>query len=356
MFMKKLIPALFISLISTGAFAQSFPPLNGRPVVDAANVIAPADEARLNETLLEYERTTGHQLVVATIPSLEGYDIETYANGYFRHLRLGDRDADDGVLLLHSPSDRELRIEVGYGLEPVLTDADASTIIQNTIIPLFRQDRFAEGLTAGAQQIIAETQMDNAAIADFRQRQEARQAARNAAFWSTAGNVFLTLLGLLAVVLAGFGISWKVTEPARIRKRKEEEEKLRKYREEMWERQRLLQEREKARTANEIARKKKALEEREAMLAAMTPYDREKLLKREAEAKKAADAAASRAAAERRKRDDEDRARRRSEDSSRSSSYYDSSSSSSSSYSSSSSSSFSGGGGDSGGGGSSGSY
>jgi uncharacterized protein len=123
-------------------------------VVDAANVLPAELEQRLTGELEGLERATKHQVVVATVPSLQGYAIEEFANRLYRHWALGSDEEDDGALLLVAPSERKVRIEVGYGLEGVITDAVASTIIQSLILPRFRAGDLAGGIEAGARGII----------------------------------------------------------------------------------------------------------------------------------------------------------------------------------------------------------
>jgi uncharacterized protein len=215
-----LILASAVLTLSTAAAAQSYPPLQGRPVIDAANVLDAEAEAQLNARLFEYERTTGHQLVVATVPSLEGRDIETYANEYFRELGLGDKDLDDGVLLLHAPTERKVRIEVGYGLEGVLTDADSALIIQNTITPAFKAGNFAEGIDGGVTDIIAETSMTMEELAAMEARKKAADEQAFAAFWDFIGTVLVWVLAAIATFFSGKGLLWVANIPRRRAARK----------------------------------------------------------------------------------------------------------------------------------------
>ena len=134
--------------------ALNLPPLTGR-VVDLANVLSPATEAALTEQLAAHEQRTSNQLVVATVPSLQGYDIERFAVELFRAWGLGQKDRNNGVLLLVAPNEREVRIEVGYGLEGTLTDALSADIIQNRILPRFRAGDIPGGIAGGVDAILA---------------------------------------------------------------------------------------------------------------------------------------------------------------------------------------------------------
>jgi len=135
------------------AFALTFPTLTGR-VVDQANIISAATRSALEQKLAGLEARSGIQLVVATISSLEGQEIEPYGNELFRTWKLGEKTKNNGVLLLVAPNERRVRIEVGYGLEGTLTDALSKVIITNAIAPRFKAGDFADGVTRGVDDII----------------------------------------------------------------------------------------------------------------------------------------------------------------------------------------------------------
>lgn len=133
--------------------AQSFPALTGR-VVDAADLLTPAQESAIDAKLAELEKQSRRQLVVATIPDLGGYDIADYGFRLGDHWGIGDKERDDGALLIVAPKERKVRIEVGYGLEGVLTDALSARIIRNSIVPRFRDNDFPGGIEAGVDAIV----------------------------------------------------------------------------------------------------------------------------------------------------------------------------------------------------------
>ena len=133
--------------------AQEFPELTGR-VVDAANIIAPEQEAALTAKLDALETQSQRQFVIATIPDLQGYDIADYGYQLGRAWGIGDAERNDGVLLIVAPNDRKTRIEVGYGLEPVLTDGLSTLIVQRQMLPLFREGDFAGGINVASDTII----------------------------------------------------------------------------------------------------------------------------------------------------------------------------------------------------------
>ena len=126
---KRMAAALMVALFAIApAFAINFPALTGR-VVDQANIIQPDTRAAIEQKLADLETKSGIQLVVATVNSLEGQDVEPYANELFRKWALGEKKKNNGVLLLVAPNERRVRIEVGYGLEGTLTDALSKVII-----------------------------------------------------------------------------------------------------------------------------------------------------------------------------------------------------------------------------------
>ncbi len=159
-------PALVVALLAAlwaGAAlaATNFPPLTGR-VVDEAKILLPVTSADLERKLADLEHKSGIQLVVATVPSLGGEEIEPYANELFRAWKLGEATKNNGVLLLIAPKERRVRIEVGYGLEGTLTDAVSSIIISNAIAPRFKAGDFNGGVTRGVDDIITALTTDSA--------------------------------------------------------------------------------------------------------------------------------------------------------------------------------------------------
>jgi uncharacterized protein len=148
-----LVLTLFV-LLALPAFGQpKLPPLTGR-VVDLADVLSQAQEAALTEQLAAHEARTSNQVVVATVPSLQGYDVERFAVDLLRSWGLGQKDRNNGVLLLVAPNEREVRIEVGYGLEGTLTDALSSDIVNSRILPRFRANDLPGGITSGVDAIL----------------------------------------------------------------------------------------------------------------------------------------------------------------------------------------------------------
>jgi uncharacterized protein len=142
-------------VILTLVLALTLPPVPSQRLNDYAGLL-PADAARrLEARLAEGERSTGAQVVVAIFPSLEGENLEDVSIRLAERWRVGDRALDRGAILLVFVKERRVRLEVGYGLEPVLPDAVAGRIIGEVIAPRFRAQQYAAGLGAAVEAIYA---------------------------------------------------------------------------------------------------------------------------------------------------------------------------------------------------------
>ncbi len=137
-------------LLSGGAWAAEpqFPPLTGR-VVDQAGILSASSREQLTAMLDRHEDATGEQVVVVTLSSLQGFSIEDFGYRLGRAWGIGEKDKNTGALLIIAPSERKVRIEVGYGLEGRLTDAISRAIIESDIVPAFRQRNYDQGVLAG---------------------------------------------------------------------------------------------------------------------------------------------------------------------------------------------------------------
>lgn len=148
--------ALFLASGASGLAVHAqpaVPALTGR-VIDRAEILSPAAEATLTDRLRQFEDSTTIQVAVLTVPSLNGENLEEWATEVFRTWGLGQASANNGVLLLIARDDRKIRIEVGYGLEGDLTDAEAGGIIRNEMTPRFRNGDFEGGTLSAADAII----------------------------------------------------------------------------------------------------------------------------------------------------------------------------------------------------------
>jgi uncharacterized protein len=177
-FLKRAALAIAIMLAFAGAAfaAPTFPALTGR-VVDDAHVLTPQVQAQLTQQLADLEQRTTRQLVVVTLPSLQGYEIEDYGYQLGRAWGIGQKKLNNGALFIIAPSEHRVRIEVGYGLEPVLTDALSSVILNTTVLPKFKAGDMQGGIVAGTDAIVKQLLLDapaakaQVAAADQQQQQ-----------------------------------------------------------------------------------------------------------------------------------------------------------------------------------------
>jgi uncharacterized protein len=152
---------ILVSLLFMASFAAmkivtgtEVPYLTGR-VNDNAHIMSDSTRQYLGDKLKDHETRTTNQVVVLTISSLEGESIEDYANRVFNEWKLGQKDKDNGILVVVVPDERKMRIEVGYGLEGTLPDLLASRIIQEIMVPEFRNGNYDSGITKGVDAILS---------------------------------------------------------------------------------------------------------------------------------------------------------------------------------------------------------
>jgi len=192
--------AAFLCAVAV-AVALTFPPLTGR-VVDQANVIPPDTRSAIEAKLADLESKSGIQFVVATVNSLEGQEIEPYANELFRTWKLGEKTKNNGVLLLVAPNQHRVRIEVGYGLEGTLTDAISSVIIANAITPRFKAGDYGGGISRGVDDIITVLTTDASEWGERPSVRLDRQEGSDPVGWILIG--ILVVVVLLSIVSRRF--------------------------------------------------------------------------------------------------------------------------------------------------------
>lgn len=146
------ITLAFISLISFSVFSLEVPQLTG-PVVDNASIFSPLEKNTLEKKIRLFKKKNGAQIQVLTIESLDGESLEDFTIEVVDKWKLGDEERDDGLLIFLSKKDRKVRIEVGDGLEGVITDYRSSQVIE-LMVPYFKNGSYAKGLTAGALTIM----------------------------------------------------------------------------------------------------------------------------------------------------------------------------------------------------------
>lgn len=197
MTLKRLLPAslcLLLLILSTQAVALDVPPLNGR-VNDTAGMFSQETVTALDALLGQFEATDSTQIVVLTVPTLDGDLLEDFSMRVVEAWKIGQKGLDNGALLLITRDDRRLRIEVGYGLEGRLTDLVAGRIIGQVIVPRFKEGKFNAGVTDGVQAMIA------AVRGEFTASQKTKQKTEN----DPAGLIFLMIFGFsfLGKILRG---------------------------------------------------------------------------------------------------------------------------------------------------------
>jgi uncharacterized protein len=186
-------------ILATAALAEpTFPPLTGR-IVDEAGLLSSEDKRALEGELKALEEKSTDQLVIFTARSLQGYPIEDFGYRLGRFWQIGQKDKNNGVILIVAPNDRQVRIEVGRGLEPQLTDLMSKLIIDNAILPAFRRNDFAGGIKAGVRDIRDVLLGDAEAV-----KQRARSGAKRSP--ATGGNISLLILAFF--ILIAFIMVW----------------------------------------------------------------------------------------------------------------------------------------------------
>ena len=219
---RTILSLVALLFLGNAAQAQTFPKFSGF-VVDAADVLPPETEAELTAKLDALQRETKRQLVVATIPDLQGYPLEDYGNRLLRAWGVGLKDVNNGAILFIAPNEpaghRGPRIEVGYGLEPILTDALSSIIINEQMMPRLKAGDVSGAMTAGTDAIVAQLRAapeeakarTDAAVAEFdrthqvQRKQSGRSGGSNGIpfgliFWGV-----ILLFVVLPMLGRGFG-------------------------------------------------------------------------------------------------------------------------------------------------------
>ncbi len=163
------------------AAQPSFPERGTAPVVDEANIIDDATEAELTRKLEAFEEANQRQFVVATVPDLQGYDIADYGYQLGRYWQLGDADRNDGIILLVAPNERQMRVEVGYGLEGIIPDGLAYEYVEG-MKPYFREGDYSAGIEWGADQIINQLQLPPEEAAQVAQQAQTQRESRSGGF------------------------------------------------------------------------------------------------------------------------------------------------------------------------------
>ena len=176
--------------------AAELPQLTGR-VVDNAGLLSAAAQSRIETKLKTLEDQSDIQLVVATVKSLGGEEIEPYANRLFRAWKLGEAKTNNGVLVLVAPNERKVRIEVGYGLEGTLTDATSKLIMVNAMTPRFKAGDYQGGIESGLDDIIAVLSTDKA---DWQKRPHLQAQGAKAEGGISIGTIVIVIVVFFVLV------------------------------------------------------------------------------------------------------------------------------------------------------------
>src|ERR1700761_2045108 len=196
----KFLAAIFALLcfILPATAAPNFPALTGR-VVDDDNILSEQTKEDLIGKLAALEQKTSRQLVVVTIPSLQGYEISDYGYQLGRAWGIGQKTLNNGALFIVAPTEHKTRIEVGYGLEPILTDALTQVILQSAVLPKFRTGDFNGGVEAGTDALVQQMSLETSAA-------EAKAAAAEQQAQGQGEGGTPPVSALLVLLLIGFVI------------------------------------------------------------------------------------------------------------------------------------------------------
>ena len=198
-----------LALASSAADAAVPPrPAQREYVVDAAGMIRPGDAERIRQIGTELREKTKAELVVVTVDSLDGTDIESYANELFRSWGIGDAKQSNGVLLLIAKDDRKFRIEVGYGLEGEITDGRSGEILDK-MKPYFRDEKYSEGVLNAYQKLAAYAYRAAGVApgADVNETLE-EASAHEEEEPSILMNVLIFFLAIIGMIMLGVILNW----------------------------------------------------------------------------------------------------------------------------------------------------
>jgi uncharacterized protein len=176
---------LLALLLAAPAAALDLPQRPQGPIYDEAELLPAAEEAQLDQRLREFNARTGNAVIVATVNSLQGDSIEDYAVKLYAQWGIGGAERDTGVLLLVAPSEHKVRIEVGYGLTPYITDILSGRIIRDVITPQFKKGDMAAGINAGVGALLTQlskSPADAMAIAEAAAAAEKNRGGQSGGF------------------------------------------------------------------------------------------------------------------------------------------------------------------------------
>lgn len=191
---------LLLALVSSAAWAQ-LPARPEGPVADYANVLNPVDAATLDAKLRAYNQATGRAIIVATVPSLDGEEIEPFAQKLAESWGIGGAESENGVLFLVAPAERKLRIHTARGVQERMTDIMSGRIIRDTVVPEFKSGNMSGGIVAGVDAIIQQLDMDPAQAKAIEEAQAAADRARKSEGGFPIGGLFWLVFVFLFFIL-----------------------------------------------------------------------------------------------------------------------------------------------------------
>ena len=174
--MRRLAVGAFVFLLALHARLLAAPLTPQGSVSDFANLLTPETKTALQALLRDTEQQTTAEIAVVTVPSLDGETVEQYANRLFKEWGIGKKGVNNGVLVLVAPTERKVRIEVGYGLEPVLPDGLAGEIIRTDFLPQFKNGDYPRGILDGVRHVSDIVRDRHVLTAEERQRFEPRES------------------------------------------------------------------------------------------------------------------------------------------------------------------------------------
>jgi uncharacterized protein len=195
MFMKRILLLTILILMPLPLLALDAPQLSGR-VNDYARLLSPEAAASLEQKLAGFEREQSTQIVVLTIPSLQGDEIEGFSIRVAEQWKIGQKGKDNGVLLILAKAEHKVRIEVGMGLQGVLPDITSAQIIRNVMSPHLKSNDFDQGINAGVDAILAATKGEFKA--------SPQDTARNSRSRSSSPATYFLLAAVAAVILGSY--------------------------------------------------------------------------------------------------------------------------------------------------------
>lgn len=188
----------WLCLFSLSAFAApNFPELTGR-VVDNANLLSVESQQYWEQRLEEHEQESSNQVVLVTLTDLQGYDIADFGYQLGRHWGIGQKNSNNGLLLIIAPTERQVRIEVGYGLEGVMSDGLSHTVIQQHIIPPFKQGDYSTGIEQGLTHILEILNADPDKLARMQENAERYSSDDGNGGWMA---IIIIIFSILSTVM-----------------------------------------------------------------------------------------------------------------------------------------------------------